>query len=68
MGYDENNSFKLDRKEVFKTLKLILGQRLPEDKLAALADFVMRQGEEDSKVSKGAFRLDKVLSLLFSTW
>ncbi|GMH40927.1 hypothetical protein BSKO_08831 [Bryopsis sp. KO-2023] len=59
MGYDENNSFRLDRKEIFKTLKTILGQRLPEDKLAALADFVMRQGEEDVKVSKGAFRLEE---------
>lgn len=64
MGYDENNSFRLDRKEVFKTLKLILGQRLPEDKLAALADFVMRQGEHDTSVSKGAFRLDQVWILI----
>lgn len=48
---------KLDRNEIFEVLKnLMKKQRGMEDwQLAALADFIMRQGEKSELVQKGRF-------------
>lgn len=58
MRYDSNDSWKLDRTEIYRTLKKLLGKRLKDEKLAALADFMMRQSEEDDDVMKGKFKLE----------
>lgn len=46
MQYDRDKSWQLSRSEIFKMLKQILHD-LPEDKIAALTDFLMRHGDED---------------------
>lgn len=55
MQYDANRSMKLDRKEVFDVLKalMIKNKDMEEWQLAALADFLMRQGERGTNVQKG---------------
>jgi len=58
MGYDTSNNGKLDRTEVYKTLQRVVGNRLAKEKVASLADFLMRHSEEDDKVLKGAFTLE----------
>lgn len=58
MHYDTNHSWSIDRTEVYRILKKLLSRRLPDDKLAALADFMMRQSEEDDAVMKGKFSLE----------
>lgn len=55
MSYDRDHSGKLDRREIFKVLNTVLGHRLSENTVAALTDFVMRQGESDGEVDKGKF-------------
>ncbi|CAD7699665.1 unnamed protein product [Ostreobium quekettii] len=47
MRYDKDASFKLSRKEIFNQLKIYFGGDLSEDKVAAMADFLMRHGEDD---------------------
>lgn len=55
MSYDRDHSGKLDRREIFKVLNTVLGHRLSQSTVAALSDFVMRQGESDAGVDKGRF-------------
>eukprot|EP00803_Ostreobium_quekettii_P008869 evm.model.scf_301.5 EVM.evm.TU.scf_301.5 scf_301:34014-50656(+) len=45
--YDKDGSFQLSRKEIYAQLKIYFGEELADDKVAALADFLMRHGEED---------------------
>lgn len=53
VGYDTNRSGKMDRKEIYKTLKTVLRDKLDDEKLACLTDFVMRQGDKDDTTIKG---------------
>ncbi|GMH40917.1 hypothetical protein BSKO_08821 [Bryopsis sp. KO-2023] len=56
MSYDRDHSGKLDRREIFKVLNTVIGHRLSDEKVAALTDFLMRQGETDDEgVAKGKF-------------
>lgn len=56
MSYDRDHSGKLDRREIFKVLNTVIGHRLSNEKVAALTDFLMRQGEADDEgVAKGRF-------------
>ena len=49
---------KLDRKEIFDTLKKLFKKKkdMKDWQMAALTDFLMRQGETSTKVEKGRFR------------
>ena len=55
--YDKNRSMKLDRKEIFDVLKNLMHKKkgVEDWQLAALADFLMRQGETGTQVQKGRF-------------
>ncbi len=49
---------KLDRKEIFDTLKKLFKKKkdMKDWQMAALTDFLMRQGETSTEVDKGRFR------------
>ena len=55
--YDNNESMQLDRKEIFDLLKKLMHKKedVEDWQLAALTDFLMRQGETGTQVQKGRF-------------
>eukprot|EP00210_Caulerpa_lentillifera_P001296 g1249.t1 len=57
MQYDDNRSMKLDRKEIFDVLKKLMSKDddMENWQLAALADFLMRQGDKGADTHKGRF-------------
>eukprot|EP00210_Caulerpa_lentillifera_P001267 g1223.t1 len=79
-NYDKNKSGTLDRTEIYRYLKDIFSREksngedeetddqqslIHDDKIACLTDFLMRQGEQDTQVSKG--RLDEERDVIVST-
>lgn len=64
-SYDKNKSESLDRPEIYMYLKEVFGEALDDVQTACLADFLMRQGEQDVKVSTG--RLEETRDVVIST-
>lgn len=59
LNYDTDDSWRLSRREIFKTLKCLVSHRLTDDKLAALTDFLMRQGDEDVNINQSKLKYDE---------
>lgn len=71
-GYDCNKSWKLDRREIYFSLKNILKGSLDKQQIACLTDFLMRQGsyddDDDDDVLKGEFNISRVKKCFSDFW
>jgi len=58
MQYDKDRSWQLSRSEIFRILKQLL-RNLPDDKIAALTDFLIRHGDEDLESAYTHYTFDE---------